>query len=595
MQNHSYISIKKNHVVAMVLAVTFIAFINTLSFDFTNSDEETHVVLNTRIRDLSLSGIVVIFSSMDLNLYTPLTTLSFALDYAMWGLNPFGYHAVNLLLHLLNTWLVFLFCLRWSGRLVVATIASCLFGVHPVHVESVAWIVERKDLLFTAFAMSSLLFFENYQQKPEKRLLYAASVVTFICSLLSKPQAAALPVIMLLMDHFRGIEFRHSLGRIWPFLLLSFAICGMTLIVSVFSFDQGNYSYSYSCAWWNRPFVVTYGICFYIVKLIWPFGLPAVYECSNEMMGVMPLFFYLSVFGVIFLIVVVWQLWHKRRDLIFGVLFFFLILLPVIQIVPFGQVFVAERYAYMSSVGMLLFAGQLAGEFINRHPACRYHLFAAIILVVIGMVALTYERNKIWKDGLTLNSAIISRNPNVALAFNNRGVARFRLGDTDGAHQDYNQAVRLDPLYAKAFFNRGILRSSINDISGAVSDYSIAIAIDSRYAEAYHNRALLLELQGETNAALRDFSSAVLYKPDLEPSFVLRGVIMAEQRRYDRALADFKRAIVLNPTNAAVYFNMGKVYLEMTNYAAARLCFENAKNLGLRIGSSQTGNSSVRH
>lgn len=581
-----YMKPGKNFILAIILSVTFLSFANTLSSDFTNMDDDRYVILNPRIRDLSASGIAAIFSSMDLNLYTPLTTLSFAVDYALWGLNPAGYHAVNLILHLLNTWLVFLFCARLSRSVITAGIAACLFGVHPVHVESVAWIAERKDLLFTIFAMSSLLLYDNYRQYPKKRLVQTAGVFMFLCSLLAKPQAAALPAVLLLMDYFRDIPFclRRSLVRIWPFAALTVILCGLTLYFSIVSYDPGVYAYANTSvyAWWNRPFLVTYGICFYIVKLIWPFNLTAIYACPPEAKGMLPLVYYLSAFGIAGLSWAAWRLWKRKNDFVFGAFFFLLMLLPVVQIIPFGQVVVAERYAYLSSVGLFLIAGQLVAGKIREQSASRYPWGMAVMFVMLGLAWLTHERNKVWANSETLCTDIIAKNPRIALAYNNRGVARSQREDYAGAGRDYDEAIRLEPRYVQAFFNRGVLRGQTRNVTGALSDYNIALALDPYYAEAYCNRGFLLDTQGDAEHALRDFTDAIRLKPEFEAAFAARGVIRAERGQYDQALADLKCALQLNPTNAVAYFNLGKVYLALSNSAAARLCMENAYSLGLR-------------
>lgn len=572
----------QNFILVIILSVTFLSFANTLSCEFTNWDDDKYVILNPHIRDLSASGIIAIFSSLDLNVYTPLTTLSFAGDYALWRLNPAGYHAVNLFLHLLNTCLVFWFCRRLSRSVIAAGIAACLFGVHPIHVESVAWITERKDLLFTAFALSSLLLYDNYRQHPEKRLVQAASIFMFLCSLLAKPQAVALPVVLLLMDYFHDdtFDFRQSLSRIWPFAVLAAIFCGLTLDLSVLPYGEAVHAYTY--AWWNRPFLVMYGICFYIVKLILPFNLMALYEGPRVIKGMLPPVYYLSVFGIAGLIWTTRQLWKCRNDLVFGVFFFLLMLLPVIQIVPFGLDIVAERFTYMSSIGMFLIVGQVVAGKVKEQPAFRYLWGLAVIFVILGLALLTYERNKVWANGVTLFTDIINKNPHIAIAYNNRGVARYQQGDYAGADRDYNEAIRLDPKYVNAFFNRGILRGQTQDVSGALCDYSAALALDPRYASAYYNRGLLLDSKGETVRALRDFTDAILSNPEFDAAFSARGTIRAERGQYDKALADFRYALQLNPTNAVVYFNMGKVYLALSNSAAARLCFENAYSFGLR-------------
>jgi tetratricopeptide (TPR) repeat protein len=575
----AYMKLVQHFVLLMILAVTFLSFANTLSYDFTNLDEEPCIILNPHIRDLSVSGIITVFSSMDLNLYTPLVTLSFAVDYALWGLNPAGYHVVNLLLHLLNTCLVFWFCRRLSRSIVVAGIAACLFGVHPVHVESVAWITERKDLLFTAFALGSLLTYDDYRRPPQSRVFYAASIFMFLSSLLAKPQAVALPAVMLLMDYFHDnpFDFRRSLNRVWPFAALAAIFCGLTLYFSVLTYNPGIYVYANACnyAWWNRPFLVTYGICFYIVKLIWPFNLTAIYECPHGVKGILSFEYYLSAFGTALLLWVTWRLWKHRNKLAFGILFYLLMLLPVLQIVPFGPVIVAERYAYLSSAGILFIAALVIVENIKQRPGLRCFWGTAVAIVILGLALLTYERNQVWANSLALFTDVISKNPRSAIAYNNRGVARYRQSDFAGASQDYNTAIRLEPKYVDAFFNRAVLRNQTGDLAGALGDYTAAVVLDPGHAKAYYNRGLIFDAEGKTDHALRDFRLAILSNPDFALAYAARGTIKAGRREYYQALADFKNAVRLNPADTNTWFNMAKVYFALSNSAAARLCFEN--------------------
>jgi len=618
----------KNFILALILAITFLSFCNTLSFDFTNWDDDKYLMLNPRIRDLSASGIVAIFSGMDMNLYTPLTTLSFALDYRFWELSPAGYHAVNLLLHLLNVCLVFQLCLRLSSGVAAAGITACLFGVHPIHVESVAWIAERKDLLFSMFALMSLVLYDCYREDPKKRMIRVMSILMFLCSLLAKPQAVALPVVMLLMDKFRDarFDFRRSLNRIWPFALVTVLFCGATLCFSVIAHEGKVHSFSYT--WWNRPFLALYAICFYIVKLIWPFRLTAFYECPPEIHGMLPPVYYLSALGAGGLVWTAWRLWKRGDNLAFGIFFFLLMLLPVIQIVPFGQVIVADRYAYLASIGIFLIIGQVLADKIKAQPALRYLWKTVLVLVMLALAWLTHERAKVWENSVVLFSDVIAKNPRIAPAYNNRGMARYQNGDYAGAAQDYNQAIcldpkyayafnnrglirflqgdyagadrdyneaiRLDPKYASAFCNRGTLRLRKSDAAGALRDYATALTLDPYHAETYYNRGLLFEGQGDADRALRDYADAILANPQLEWAFIARGTLRAERGQYDRALVDFKNALRLNRTNAVVYFNMSKVYLAVSNPAAARLCFEEARKFGLRPESLPVTNN-FRH
>lgn len=426
-------------------------------------------------------------------------------------------------------------------------------------------------------------------------MIQAVSIFMFLCSLLAKPQAVALPAVLLLMDYFHDgtFDLRRSLSRIWPFAALAVFFCILTLYLSVFPYGGAVHAYTYT--WWNRPFLVAYGICFYIVKLILPFNLVAWYECPREIRGMLPAVYYFSAFGIAGLIWATRQLWKCRKDIAFGVFFFLIMLLPVIQIIQFASVIVAERYAYMSSIGIFLITGQVVAGKVKEHPAFRYLGGMAVVFVILGLALLTYERNKVWANSVTLFTDIINRNPHINIAYNNRGIAQYRQGDYAGANQDYNEAIRLDPKYADTFFNRGILRTQTQNMTGALCDYSAALTLDPRYAAAYYQRGLLLDSKGDTNGALRDFTDAILSNPEFDAAFTARGTIRAERGQYDKALADFKCAIQLNPKNAITYFNMGKAYLALSNSASARLCFENAYILGLRPESLPATTNNYQH
>ncbi|MFA7158440.1 MAG: tetratricopeptide repeat protein [Kiritimatiellia bacterium] len=570
-------------VLSIILAVTLLSFANTTSFDFIVSDEEKYVVLNQNIRDLSLSGIARIFLSMDLNLYTPLTVLSFAVDYALWGLNPAGFHAVNLILHLLNTSMVFLVCIRLTRNTIAAGIAACLFGVHPVHVESVAWIAERKDLLFTFFALGALLLYDIFRKYPGKHFVQAAGIIMFLCSLLAKPQAVALPLVLFFIDYFYddAFDLRLSLRRIWPYAAVALIACCMTVYMSIitqqagFSVDSPINAY----AWWNRPFLVTYSICFYIVKLFWPFNLTAWYACPDEVNGMLPYLYYLSAVYTAGLFLAAWWLWKRWKRLVFGIFFFLLMLLPVLQIIPFGLVIVAERYAYMSSIGIFLITGQAIAKHIQTQPASRNLWFTAIIIVISGLAWLTYERNKDWKNSETLYSDIIARNPCIANAYNNRGAARYHGGDYAGAVRDYDEALRLDPNHVNSLYNRGMLCARVGDANGAIRDYSAAIAANPYWVEAYHGRGQVLEAMGDIKGALRDYSEAIRINPGHEITHVARGALRNKKGQYADAMVDFDAALRLNPYNAIAYKNRGVARYQKGDYAGAGRDYDEAIRL----------------
>src|SRR6188768_909246 len=356
-----------------VLAITGLCLIPMLNNGFTNWDDDVYVTSNLIIKAPDWEAIFTRSSAYN---YHPLTMLTLAFNYAISGLDPFSYYLVNWLLHLLNTALVFLFISKISERKIfVAAFTSLIFGVHPMHMESVAWISERKDVLYACFFLLSLLQYWSFLETGKRpKLLYC--FIFFILSLLSKPAAIILPFVLFLLDHWYGRSFN---WKVWaekiPFFIFSFLFGFITIKVQSAEAIVGLDIYPL----WTRFFFACYTIMIYTARFFVPYPLSAFHPYpSVDSLGLPVLL------SPVFIIALLILLWLKRRDklVVFSVSFFIVNLLLVMQFISIGLTIVSERYTYVPYIGLSF----LVATWLNKYLRSRSSLFIKAIPVGIGIV-----------------------------------------------------------------------------------------------------------------------------------------------------------------------------------------------------------------
>jgi len=332
--------------VCAVVIITAIAFIPSLSNGFVDWDDPHYVTGNDAIRDLSLRNLGKIFTSSFIGCYCPLAISSYAVEYHFAGLNPFVYHLDNYLMHLMATALVFCFIYLLSRKTDIAFLSALLFGIHPLHVESVAWVAERKDLLCAIFYLLALITYLVYLKKKKAQYYY----LVFLCmmlSLFSKPMAVTLPLIFMLLDYFndRKIDKRSVLEKI-PFFAVAL-IFGIGNLYFQAKFGATGLTEGLSF----RVYFFLKAIVFYLGKIFAPLNLSAMYpyyHVTPERFSEVK--YYIMI--LLFLFAVVFLSRKYSKKVIFGSAFFIITILPVLKIVPAGEVFVADRYMYLPSIGI---------------------------------------------------------------------------------------------------------------------------------------------------------------------------------------------------------------------------------------------------
>lgn len=543
--------------IAIVL-VTALVYYRALSGGLTSIDDDFYIPKNPFLRDFSWHGVQEIFTSFYQTNYHPLTTLTYFFEYNWFGLNPFPYHLLNVLLHLLNTWLVWKLAERLSGNRLTALIVCALFALHPMHVESVAWVAERKDVLYTAFYLLALLAYLRYLRTGFNKQAYAGALLLFLASLFSKSAAVTLPVVLVIIDLYKGrkIDTKLIIEKV-PFFVLS-VLFGILAIRSQRAGGAIN-DYMISFSFIDKFFVLTSAISFYITKAIAPFGL-SVLHYSPYVLGRLEWYHYAS---LPFLLLVAWMVLRRsalRKELIFGFTFFLAAVSVMLQIIPVGSAYVAERYSYVAYIGLFYIVGQsfslISGD---KWRNIALGLFAVFI---ITFSIQSWQRIGVWHDDVLLFDDLVTTNPDIYSTYSLRADLRRKQGDITGALEDYTQSLTLNPGLTDNYYKRARIYDEMGNIPLAIADYNKFIEQVPGFAEAYNNRGWNQFRSGNATAAIQDFNKAITINGRYDEAYNNRGWVYLQSGNTSGALADFSKAIELNPRFDKPYYNRVEVRLK---------------------------------
>ncbi|MGB9720405.1 MAG: tetratricopeptide repeat protein [bacterium] len=553
--------------IAVTVIVTFFSLSPCLQNDYCNWDDYHLITANHSIKDLSWRNIKEMFTSGYVGTYIPLTIFSFAVEYKFFNLNPRVSHTINLVIHIFNVILVFWLIYLLNGNLMVAFIVSLFFGIHPLHVESVAWATERKDMLYSFFYLMSLIFY-LYYHRIKKEFLYILSLVVFIVSLLSKPMAVTLPLILVLFDYY--FEKRLSIKQVYS--KMPYFVCAIFIgIINIYFQGSGSVLLT---NYLKHFFVFFYNLLFYIYKILLPINLSCFYPYPADFEKSLSLSFLISpliVAGLVYLIIQTKKITHK---IIFGALFFVITILPVSQIVPLvAPAIAADRYTYIPSIGLFFIAG-LVLEWLYckrlKDSGATKIVFYLFLLCVFGLCAvLSFKRCKIWKDSITLWTDVLRKYPNSDLAYNNRGNAYNLLGQYDNAMSDFNRAIEFNPSLELSYFNRGTIYERLGLYDKAIADFTNALKIQPNFVMGYVDRGAIYTKVGEYDKAYNDLIHALQLKSNLPEAYYNLGVLYFKLNNYNLAIENYKRALDLDPYFAVVYISLADIYFIHGDYERA--------------------------
>lgn len=536
----------------LAAVITFLSYIPALDNGFINWDD-TSYYHTEEIRRLDLNFLKWAFSSVSSN-WHPLTVISHGLGYAAWGLNPFGHHLVNVILHSINTFLVALLAYKLirirleDGQHAVfaALITALLFGIHPVHVESVAWISERKDVLGTLFFLLSISSYLSYAAG--RRSGYVFSVCFLILSLLSKPMAVSMPFVLLILDYYPLQRVRSlGLGRIIaekaPFIVPGILVSLLTIWAQS---KVGAFQMFEATPLSVRSLVAVRAYIFYLYKMVLPIDLAPYYPYPS---GVSILSF--EYLGYVFLfsaISIVCALSLRKTGLFAAAwLYYAVTLFPMIGIIQVGGQAAADRYTYLPGLAPFLLTGLGAGYLLKGR--LRLITGALTVFVMALLIVLTVRQISVWEDSVRFWSYELGLyGDKLPIAYVNRGIAHEDSGSLDEALKDYSRAIELRPQRSDTYINRGLVYGKKGERLRAIEDFTRAIELNPSDALAYNNRGLAYRQTGD----------------------------------FAQALKDFEAALKINPGLGAVYHNMSIVYSEAGEFEAAFEADRKASELGYR-------------
>ncbi|NTW32144.1 MAG: tetratricopeptide repeat protein [Bacteroidetes bacterium] len=553
-----------------IIIITAVVFFNTLSNGFIdNLDDNDYILHNEIIKHFDWKNLKEIFSSFYGANYHPLTMLSYTLEYKFFGLNPFTFHLTNYIFHLLNVILVYLFLNRFTGKQWVAAISSLFFAVHPMHVESVAWISERKDVLYTFFFLLSLCSYSKYLITKKKKKYAIFSFCWFLLSLLSKPAAICLPFVLVLMDfyYYNKFTWKHFTSKI-PFfaLALVFGIIAVFSQRSVAAIQDITPVFSI----FDRVFMVSYTTVYYLLMSFIPFNLSVLHYYPVKSGGFLPYEYY---FALPVLLLIIWGVLKSRtfkKELIFGLLFYLVTIVLVLQILPFGGAIVSERYSYIPYIGIFFIFGQFFSyvkedkfSFSNKIKSITFFIFVTFSVLYC---VLTYERNKVWKNGEILFTDVIEKYPEQGYGWFVRGNSKNEKKNYKAALIDFDKAVKLGCNDVDLFMNRGIVKANMGNYSNAITDFNVAIRLKPAYSLAICNRGTAYDKIGKSDSAIADYTKAIELNQNYTDAYFYRGIVYDKIEKYESAITDYSKVIELNPNYDIPYFSRGNNYFKIGKF-----------------------------
>ena len=602
------------HVLAAggIAIITFLVMKACLLNQFTNWDDPGYVVNNPVIKDLSADGIVTIFKSPIMGNYHPLTILTYAFDYSIKQLDPHSFHLQSLLWHILTTLLVYCFVQLLTGRMIAAAVTALLFGLHPMHVESVAWVSGRKDVVYGAFYIASCIVYLYYIRTAGngKWKWYALTVLFFIAALLAKPVAVVLPIALLLIDLYEG--------RIWKQVTLGGSVTDVIeagarkrysinflslydkLLLLALSLWAGYKSLQdqkvfgalgtqdVKYGFFERIGLGGYALITYLWKAVLPIKLLCFYPYPLKEHDALSPVYYLYPLGALALVFLVWKFASRNRVVVFGALFFLVNIALLLQFIPVGGAIIADRYSYIPYLGLFFIAGMLVSSLYEQQSTRQAgRLAIGAVLGYCGFIAyLSNERCKVWYDAMSLWRDEIEIEPMRAPnGYNNLGFfyyGKFNSANDprekklyyDSSYFLLTEAIRLQPDFINPYISLGELQRSNGQFAEAKVNYYKALKLadpkSDQISNAYLGLAITYSIDwGMTN---QQYMQAARAAQVTDPAKAAGGgvdqqaiqeLLRRMQKDYDSAMYSYGQTLTLKPYYPEAHSNLAN-FLDMT-------------------------------
>ncbi len=607
-----------NKKIALVIVFFFslALYWHTLDYDFTNWDDVDYVVENEHIRAVNWENIQYHFQNYIMGNYHPLTMISLSVDYKFYQLNAKGFHFTNIVIHTLSAGLLFYLIILLTQNIWISLFAALLFVVHPMNVESVVWISERKNVLYAFFFLAGLITYLKYRDTSRIIFLIFTGIL-FLYSLLSKGVAVTFPVVMILIDWcFYREKLKKNISAKAIFLIIALMF-GILAIKAQQSSDAISTTTLPIIAQILKPFLA---LTLYLVKILFPIKLSAFYPNTILFRENIALIGCLAPFLLTGLGVLFWRKCRQNNLMVFGMLFFIVNIFPLLQILPYGNILIADRNIYIASIGIFIVLAEGISKIITYYPNIRYPI---VIGVGIYLFLLTFKNNtyaKNWDNSISLWSSVIDQYDEVPTAYLNRGKAYEDQGNYQLAIADWTKAVAIDQRNRKAYYNLGNAQLRVGDYTGAIQNYTQAVKVDPGFKEAFNNRCKALFLVKKYDLAIVDCNKAIFLDQNYiiayynrgnayynlsefakaiadltvvishaatKDAYLLRGNAHYLTDNYAAALQDYNLALKIDPNYASIYYGRANLYLDIGEKQKALSDFEKLINLYTAIGNKE--------
>ena len=498
-----------------------------LKHDFVNWDDPVYIMSNPFFNEFSWKDL---FTKFYMGNYHPFTMLSLCIDNWIGGENANVFLIHNLLLHIGSVFFLFFIGKEIFKNNIAALFLALLFAVHPAHVESVAWISERKDVLHTFWYLAAFYTYLTYSYD-YKLKFYLLSLLFFIAALLSKGQAVTLTGVIILTDWYNGRWLtKKALIEKIPFVILSIGFGLLALTAQKFGKSTGQID----LYGWQIILTGFYGLMKYTMMFVLPINLSCYHPYFFTKSDALPAIMYIAPLLATGITTFVLVKYKKHKLVIFGLLFYIGTFLPLLQFLPVGNQIIAERYTYIPYIGLGIL---LMGWLLSLSKEKQLKLQIGISIAIVIMLFLTHQRVRVWRNTEVLWTDMLDKYPNSAIAYTNRGYWYNQVGRYKEGLADANAGIAIEPKNYQLWDNRGVAHQSMKLYKEAVEDYT-------------------------TSLSIRDNNTVPL---------INRGILYTDQlKEYDKGIADFQKLLALNPEYYDAMCNMGIAYLKKQSYQEAK-------------------------
>lgn len=586
------LALKKDTIwLAVIIAATILVYSPSLTYNFYPKLDDGKLITENPIVTHFPENASAIFTEFVYGLYHPLTTISFIIDYQFFKDNPLGFRLHNLLLHLLNTLLVFLLIKQLTKNTFITLFSALIFALHPMHMESVIWISERKDVLFTFyFLLSAILYLKYRENKHLNNLkpsnggnktvpqlsnsskkhgisihvmgLQFALFLTFLLSMMAKATAVILPVILILFDYLYDEKFtRKQFTQKWYLFILSlvFGFINIKAQNSIAFIQPIAHKYTLI-----QLFTIpVHAITWYVTQFFVPLKLATKHLYPRVLNGHIAAHYYLA---WVWLVAIIYSLYRfkKNKWFVTGILFYLVAIALFIKVIPTGNDVVSERYTYVPYIGLSMALGAVLQQFVKYKMTPVYF---TILIIFYGLYDVVHSKN--WKNEKAIWSRVIVLQPEMSLAYYERGNSFFYEGDYPRAFADFKAAVQHAPDFYEAYIKKGLSAYFIKNQSVAKQSFTAAIALQPNNPEAYYHRGNLRLANQEYKNALSDFKKSVRFNYTDPEVLLYLAKTYENLQQFDAAITTLNQYLQANSKNSDAYTALARCYLKNNQYRDA--------------------------